>query len=181
MKRAYLRLTEWKFKLFSASVGVLSPIPLILSLKGSLPFVLGAGLSVVMFLVFLSYGRRSENYRVGRVVEEQVEQVLKGCLPPDVLLKSDVKIKYGNVDFLIVDKKQVLILEVKAGKLKGERLKNTYDQIQRQIREMKEIYPNKRIKALVINTTNKSFYYRDLKIVPIKEVCHEVLGLLHTA
>jgi len=179
--RFYLRWMEWKLKLLSTSMGILSPLPLILSLKGLMPVMLGAGLSTVMFLGFLSYGRRSENYKIGRNVEEQVEQVLKKCLSPNILLESDVKIKYGNIDFLLVDKKQVIILEVKAGKLRGERLKNTYDQIQKQIQEMEKIYPDKRIEALVVNTTNKGFYYRNLKIVPIKELCHEVLGLLHTA
>jgi uncharacterized membrane protein YgaE (UPF0421/DUF939 family) len=123
--RFYLRWMEWKLKLLSASMGILSPLPLMLSLKGLMPVMLGAGLSTVMFLGFLSYGRRSENYK--------------------------------------------------------KRLKNTYDQIQKQIQEMGKIYPDKRIEALVVNTTNKSFYYRNLKMVPIKELCHEVLGLLHTA
>jgi hypothetical protein len=110
-----------------------------LSLKGLMPVMLGAGLSTVMFLGFLSYGRRSENYKIGRNLEEQVEQVLRRCLSPNILLESDVKIKYGNIDFLLVDKKQVIILEVKAGKLRGERLKNTYDQIQADTRNGKDL------------------------------------------
>ncbi|SNZ14694.1 nuclease-related domain-containing protein [Hydrogenobacter hydrogenophilus] len=179
--RLYLRWNELKLKLISISMGALSPLPLMMSFADLIPFMLGASLSTVMFLGSLSYRRRSENYRIGRKVEEQVEQILRACLPPSALLISDMKITYGNIDFLILGEDQILILEVKAGKLKGKRLENTYNQIQRQIQEMKEIYPDKRIRAFVINTTGKSFYYKDLKIISIKELCHEILGLLHTA
>ncbi len=179
--RLYLRWNEWKFKLISMSMLALSPFPLMMSFLDLMPFMLGASLSTIMFIGSLSYRRRSENYRIGRKVEEQVEQILRACLPPSALLISDMKITYGNIDFLILGEDQILILEVKAGKLKGKRLENTHKQVQRQIQEMKEIYPEKHVRALVINTTSKSFYYKDLKIISIKELCHEVLGLLHTA
>lgn len=171
---------EWKFKLLAVFFVLSLPIPMLLSFKGSFPYWVGVALSLPLLFAFLSYARRTENYKAGRKVEEYVEGILKTCVPSKVLLKSDVKIKYGNIDFLVMDEKKVLILEVKAGKLEGERLKRTYEQVQRQMEEIRKQFPQKEVSALVINTGEKSFYYKDLKIVCIKEMCYEILGILHT-
>ncbi len=178
--RYYLRWMEWKFKLLAVFVVLFFPFPVLLSLKGSFPYWVGMALSLPLLFVFLNCARRAENYKAGRKVEEYVEGILKTCVPFKALLKSDVKIKYGNIDFLVMHEEKVLILEVKAGKLKGERLKRTYEQVQRQIEEIRKRFPQKEVSAFVINTGEKSFYYKDLKIVCIKEMCYEILGILHT-
>jgi len=95
------------------------------------------------------YFQRARDYRVGRKGEEIVEEILKTCIPNGAKLYKDLKLKYGNADFVLEFPDTVVILEVKTGKVSQMRLENTRKQVELQVKEISERFGKRTLAHIV--------------------------------
>ena len=123
-----------------------------------------------IFLLSMYFWDRSLKYKYGKKAEERIERLIKNCVKGDIKIKKDVKINYGNIDFMLITKEKVLIIEVKAGKFDEVRTRKTIQQVLRQINYMKSKEKNKKVDAVVVYS-GQSKTVDGVRFVSNKELC----------
>jgi len=146
----YLKRQEWINYVLGSTFIALSPIVFLVwkDVLGA-PVWFSGLMGVLTSAGSVYYFQRARDYRVGRKGEEIVEEILKTCIPKGAKLYKDLKLKYGNADFVLEFPNLVVILEVKTGKVSQMRLEKTRKQVELQVKEVNEKF-GKRTLAHVV-------------------------------